>query len=105
MSESKHTPGPWAIEDDDDVVPGVPCIPVAPAAGVRRVCEVSSTLIEERDEFMLTDEDRANARLIAAAPFLLKQAQDLLNSIDSEVTRLKLAGLRAAVAIATGAAP
>ena len=66
---SEHTKGPWAVEGDDESVPGVPCIGIASAE--KRICDVASTLNDD-DDWQLTGEDRANARLIAAAPELLE---------------------------------
>lgn len=65
-----HTPGPWHVHGDDDHE-GVPFIEVA--AGeygptFKSICDVRCTLNESSDEFEITDEDRANARLIAALP-------------------------------------
>jgi len=63
---SDHTPGPWAIagDSDDDSVVGVI------AADYREICRTSCSL-DDAGNYAATDEDRANCRLIAAAPDLL----------------------------------
>ena len=62
MSEGKHTPGPWQLND----------------LSVESSSE--GKWIACTDSHMGNDlcEDQANARLISAAPELLKAAQDLL---------------------------
>lgn len=77
MSKEKFTPGPWAIEGEDDISEGLPCIDIM--AGeygptYKQVCHVSSSLDADGD-FALTDTDRANAALIAEAPNMLLAMQ------------------------------
>jgi hypothetical protein len=69
MTDSKHTPGPWIMLDDDEWQ-GLPFIPIE--AATKEIGQVTSSMVEEADDFELTDEDRANARLIIAAPDLLE---------------------------------
>lgn len=61
---TKHTPGPWAN------VEGAYFINARSAAGVVADIRIAGGRI--------TDEDRANARLIAAAPDLLDMCERLL---------------------------
>jgi len=85
---SKHTPGPW--------------IPVAVEGGWDGVAEN-----ENRNSVIcaLRLNNPANARLIAAAPDLLRVAELLVSWLDEEPGAHKLCdAARAAVAKATGAA-
>lgn len=82
MSEAKHTPGPWVIGKKPDAH----CRIYAPSEthAIARtygpdlngigVCALTGPLNE------------ADARLIAAAPDLLKAITDLLNSADAAVS-------------------
>lgn len=62
MSEFKGTPGPWFVSECWDVESKVTGNMVAAVAG-----------------FEQSDEDRANANLIAAAPELLEALHDILS--------------------------
>ena len=53
---SKHTPGPWDIYTGDDES-------IRIATDERRICEM---------DIYIDDTDMANARLIAAAPYMLE---------------------------------
>lgn len=86
MSETKFTPGPWYIGiDDDDGTPFIEiCKGECPSKEYKDIAKVNSTLDTNTDEFVITDEDRANASLIAAAPELyeeLTQAEKALSGI------------------------
>ena len=60
--EQQYTPGPWTVENDGMTVSmGGQCVIVGPAPDGSRI-----------------DEERANARLIAAAPDLLVACKALL---------------------------
>ncbi len=80
---SKHTPGPYDIWCEDEQVPDVPCIEIGrgkiPSPEAKSLCLVQSTLNEETDKFVLTDEDWANARLFAAAPDMLEALENIEN--------------------------
>lgn len=76
---NKHTPGPWVVDGEDDIVPDVPCILIVCEG--KRVCDVSSTLKDD-GEFVLTDQDRANAHLIAAAPDLLEALEWTMRFVE-----------------------
>lgn len=79
MSKREHTPGEWTIADDDGVQ--VPFIPIyAGSIGeptYKDICKVACSL-DGDDEFVISEEDRANARLIAAAPDMLEALEALL---------------------------
>lgn len=90
---TKHTPGPWKA---------TPCRVYAPET-------------EDRLELRVTisggnrDDNRANARLIAAAPDLLEALRGLLpdavgNHIGGPDTQARIDAARAAIAKATGSA-
>jgi hypothetical protein len=90
----KHTSGPWAIRDDDE--DGV--VSIVGGSGIV-LARVRTATAEPGDE---------NARLIAAAPDLLKALQDL---IDMDVAYQRgpkveqaVENARAAIARATGEA-
>ncbi len=74
MNAPQHTPGllfspgPWTVEDDD-MLQGCAFIPIEDANGLG-VCEVQAQGDSPRD---ICDADRANARLIAAAPTLVDE--------------------------------
>jgi hypothetical protein len=100
MSPAKHTPGPWQVNhndptqvcDADGVVRG--CAPVAH-------CSIGTA-----------SERKANARLIAAAPDLLKALIDLVGTMcsasgsdledDLDAIDARVGDARAAIARATG---
>lgn len=62
---SKHTPGPWINAGNGDII----AIHPTQCGGVKDVCTVYMTE---------SDEDDANARLIAAAPDLLAALEMIL---------------------------
>jgi len=67
---AEPSPGPYDIWGEDEEVPGVPCIEIGrgkvPSREAKSLCLVRSTL-DERDNFVLTDQDWANAKLFAAS--------------------------------------
>ena len=65
-----HTEGDWKIEPDDEFQK-YPFIPIV--SGVILVCEVASLLDADGKIFNITKQSRATARLIAAAPRLLRE--------------------------------
>lgn len=72
-----YTPGPWRVfEEDEEMSSGIPFISVATGEcgerGFFDICHVQCTL-DDDDEFVLTDRDRANAELIALAPTLYEE--------------------------------
>jgi len=86
---AQHTPGPWYF-GDDELTSGVPVIPIR-GADHRTVAEVVSTFVDKGDvDFAITDQDRANASLIAAAPELLKQLKGLLGFASFVINELDI---------------
>ncbi len=100
MSETKHTPGPWALEVDPDGMT------IGPWSGKREhphdgggpVVDSRIVYIDRKDRVSLED-----ATLMAAAPDLLaalEAARDALLAQDaSYATRLDERGLRALAAV------
>lgn len=66
MSESKHTPGPWIIEDNPCVKPAVQ-VAAFDGIGNRHLQVIIQSHVQEED-----------ARLIAAAPELLEALSELV---------------------------
>jgi hypothetical protein len=64
---SGHTPGPWKIGGQS----GNPGEGEEISADGRLIAWTAATYDEDEDEDVVTEEDRANAKLIAAAPDLL----------------------------------
>lgn len=60
----KHTPGPWAVDEDPEVKLILICAGVLICAGDREIAAVATTTEDEEAHAA------ANARLIAAAPDL-----------------------------------
>lgn len=81
MSEVKHTPGPWANWGEDEVPEGIPVLEIARGEcgtpECRQIAYVQPSMTDD-DEFYLSDEDRANARLITSAPDLLEVLEESL---------------------------
>lgn len=72
MTDVKHTPGPWALDEHHDDIDVYPVKDGPPKIGRwAEVCVV-------RDHYEV--EQRANARLIAAAPDLLSALKDAMRS-------------------------
>lgn len=79
---SGHTPGTWEVGGQS----GNPGEGLEIAAKEKLIAWGSATYNEDEDEDVVTDEDRANARLIAAAPELLaavRMAMDYANDTKS----------------------
>lgn len=73
-----HTPGPWRVGgrsgntgEAEEIV-----------AGLRVIAWTADTYNDEEDDGEVTDEDRANARLIAAAPELLAACRQSVNALN-----------------------
>jgi len=92
--EARHTSGPWKIEVElgarhDEFL-------IAKDAGDRgRGIAIAETRTGSGSE-------RANARLIAAAPELLDACRGLLNALPSATTHPAISAARAAIKKATG---
>lgn len=97
--ETKHTPGPWALHPTA-LHPAVRSVGT-PDTGPRRICTVGT--------MNGNPVDKANARLIAAAPELLAALQALVGWEDAEIKHFGatrpddwiMDGARAAIAKAT----
>lgn len=83
MKEFKGTPGPWMLDEFDNVVHGE-----APSHGWGRkeTVRVSGVALPGR----VTEEYAANTRLVAAAPELLEALQNMIGAFDNPVVRRKL---------------
>lgn len=92
MSVALPTPGPWHVD------------------GLAVFCANGSLVAEaHEDYFTFTEVDQANARLIAAAPDLLKALQAIVELDDGDVPAMwpfqaDFEAARAAIAKATGGA-
>jgi hypothetical protein len=75
---SKHTPGPWTVEPPSDQAPHM-WITAPTSSGIAKVetCDYDDGRGER-----LTDEDFANARLIAASPELLAALKEAVEIIE-----------------------
>lgn len=109
MSETKHTPGPWAIEDPMGAKDGLTIVQAGLDAYewefIAMVCQ--SDFVDGdhmgRQRFISPKEQEANARLIAAAPDLLEVAKLLVSWLDEEDGAHKLCDkARAAIRKAEG---
>lgn len=99
---AKHTPAPWHVCTGNHETFGNVLNIAAQEGDVPAICVISN--VEDA-----TEEDRANARLIAAAPDLLEALKAMLDaepgygwggSSEAEIAAQELA--RAAIAKATG---
>ena len=73
MSETRHTPGPWAVVDELDIISsGQSPIDGTFVVGVD-VATCGTSIVE------FYEIAKANARLIAAAPELLEQLKSILS--------------------------
>lgn len=89
MSEAKFTKGEWRVDGDDIVCPDVPCIQICAGEigpDFYHVADVASQYDDDKNEFVITERDRANAYLIAAAP----EMYDILAGIERLETLFKL---------------
>lgn len=98
MTDTQHTPGPWAICPHGRLTPGatVPIHSAPDAEGFRFTVALVRTIGPEGD---------ADARLITAAPELLDALQSILDIEPSGLSneeRQLYALARAAIAKATG---
>lgn len=98
---SKHTPGPWV----ETVVPTSAGSAIIIHSADHRIAIIYVDGIRKGidDELPRSIENRANARLIAAAPELLEELEDLVAMIDPDgplASHVKSA--KAVIAKATG---
>ena len=100
---TKHTPGPWTMHPRFD--DGAEVRAIAPVAW----CSVATTVGSSGNQSIDAAEARANARLIAAAPDLLRALEEAIRDHDDfEDGRLSgntVATMYAAIAKATRGKP
>ena len=100
---SKHTPGPWFVEQDQKTP-----IYVSPVARHEQVCICNVCPIDEDDsesgDFLVDEQTRANARLIASSPKMLEALKAMITSYQYEASAENPALLMAKAAVfeATG---
>lgn len=87
MTKHKHTPGPWDVEHDTEII----------AAEGQRIAEADTRSIN-----FVNGEATANAHLIAAAPDLLRACEWALSMMDGGRLEEDIMHLRAAIAKARG---
>jgi hypothetical protein len=73
-----HTPGPWTVEGESSNDGEAEVI----VAENRTICWTANSWATDSDEEVISREDRANARLIAAAPELLHSLKAAVESIN-----------------------
>jgi hypothetical protein len=73
-----HTPGPWVVEQDSGNEGEAEVI----SSANRTICWTADTW-DGKGEALITTEDRANGRVIAAAPDLLEALSDILELYDN----------------------
>jgi hypothetical protein len=110
--EAKHTPGPWKLYSEQGVT-GPTASPAVYWPREVKWCEI--TVGDEVVAYVarsgdLTEVQHANARLIAAAPELLRIAERFLDHIEAGAVEIHSSeadlsdAVRAAIAKATGSA-
>lgn len=104
---TKFTPGPWHTGEPFAIFPGAPLrFHVSQAAGAPYTPNYSdvANLSAETIPGEKLEIQRANARLIAAAPDLLEALRELYESLDScvDLTPERMWKARAAITKATG---
>lgn len=97
---AKHTPGPWVHDTSGHPAPDVRAASGRAIAHTWMVC--SSTPKSAAGYQARADEDRANARLIAAAPELLAVLEHASHLDTFREFNDYLPTIRAAIAKATG---
>jgi len=94
MSESKHTPGPWAVDLDREFIQGGDVVSVEALTPDRRhvVREVCSLMLDTGEDKDGEDwpEDAANALLIAAAPDFYEACKAFASAMRADADFLKL---------------
>jgi hypothetical protein len=100
---AQHTPGPWIVPHfaRDEVKCNCGYVFSEFQHGMGSICDVNHGAEDEPVEIA-----KANARLIAAAPDLLRVAELLVDWLDEEEGAHRLCDVaRTAIAKATGSAP
>ncbi len=78
----KHTPGPWAIENIDNVNPDLSIYSVSDLVNGNSNKQINICECNWRRSSI--DKDRANAKLIASAPELLEALQYLIKELPTD---------------------
>ncbi len=109
MSDTKHTPGPWAWSDAGTRLVATGHLSGAYIFWPRNIGGESDARQDGWASALgspdTTDEEsEANARLISAAPELLAALESVVKSSQFDIRDDDLAAARAAIAKATGAA-
>lgn len=92
MSGPKHTPAPWKVGGDG------PALWVeGPDPDRNVICDIVGRQENGEYDAGLTNEDEANAILIAAAPRLAAALNDLLDALPSATTHPAIAEAHAAL--------
>lgn len=88
MAQFKGTPGPWSLDEFDNVVHGEePLL----GRGRKETVRVSGVALPGR----VTEEYAANTRLVAAAPELLEALQTIQQKMSSFITLANEIGINA----------
>ena len=75
MNNTPHTPAPWKVIASSIDAAAI----VAPDSNDKTICWVALTDYLKRDRVVIAHQDRANVRLIAAAPELLAICEEIAN--------------------------
>lgn len=97
MTNAAHTPGPWTYQYSPYTSQDGKEIPAFEVNGVEKVCDTN----EDRP----SEEQEANARLIAAAPELLAAAKKVVRRWKKGDLAEAVRELNAAISTAKGRAP
>lgn len=101
-----HTPGPWAAIDKGARYAPWASICVRPMVLGRATTATIAKVIKHGDDKRATEEDKANAALIAAAPDLFQALHELVIYVEhgnvSDFGRKKLEAAKAAIDKAEG---
>jgi hypothetical protein len=103
MTSDKHTPRPWKIEGRS----GNPAEGHVIVSNERTIAWTANSYDDATNEEFVSEEDEANANLIAAAPVLLELLQAINDAyVSSDTVRLagQIGTIRAAIANASPAA-
>jgi hypothetical protein len=91
MSAAQHTPGPWVLDESDYIqARGFRIESANPEVGVIAYTHAVDSQCDGRYSI---GEERANARLIAAAPELLAIVKYMLGYVQSDIDDLKTKGM------------
>lgn len=112
MSTSKHTPGPWSVEDPMGADVGLWIVqsglePYQWSCIAMVTDGEDGTARDEGGRFIGRTEQEANARLIAASPDVVRSGRQLLDALENRAAlpaylKSAMAEFRAAIAKAEG---